>query len=190
MADEKLRLFVAVQVPDEHLAWLEEATGDLSSLPGARWTPRENRHVTLSFLGWLRAALLPDVVATTELVAAAHSPASVALDGLGAFPRERRARVLWAGVDDPNGLLPSLAVGLGAGFEPLGVAPEARAYAPHLTLARFKNPGSLEGLLPAVPRSAPFLVERITLYRSRLSPRGPRYEVLHEAYLTGAGVSR
>ncbi len=155
---EKIRLFVAARVPDEHLEAIGGATRDLhASLPKARWVPPDNQHVTLKFLGWTPSARLEAVGRVIEVAAAARTPAACSVTQLGAFPSPRRARVLWAGLDNPGGLLAALASDLDAAFEPLGYRVEDRAFTPHLTLARFK-------------------VHRVELFRSRLSPSGARYE--------------
>ena len=191
MGAEKLRLFTAVRVPRPRLEWLDDAAGELKALPGARWTAVENQHVTLNFLGWIEAGALPQVTAAVDAAARGHAPAEVALSELGAFPKSRRARVLWTGLADPEGLLPALAASLGQRLRIVGYEPEERPYTAHLTLARFKTPRSLEGLLPDLPDPpAPFLVDRVTLFRSRLSPSGARYEVVHEAYLSASDTGR
>ncbi|MDQ3981110.1 MAG: RNA 2',3'-cyclic phosphodiesterase [Actinomycetota bacterium] len=186
MAGDKLRLFTAVRVPRAQLEWLDEATADLRSVPGARWTGTDNQHVTLNFLGWVHEDAFDDVTAAVDAVASHHAPARLSIGDLGAFPRERRARVLWAGIDDSGDLLPALASELGHELRSIGYVPEDRPYTAHLTLARFKTPRSLEGVLRPLPAPPePFDVDRVTLFRSRLSPAGARYEVVHEAYLTG-----
>lgn len=190
MTDEKLRLFTAVRVPDEQLEWLEAATADLRGIEGARWTGASGRHVTLNFLGWIPSAGVDRVIEAVDAAAGRHEAAPATLAGLGTFPRERRARVLWAGVNDPAGLLPALARDLGEALRPAGYEPEDRPYTAHVTLARFKTPRSLAGLLPDLPEApAAFAVDRVTLFRSRLSPSGSRYEVVHEAYLGAEGVT-
>lgn len=192
MGEDKLRLFTAVRVPHEQLEWLDDAIAGLKSLPGARWTSVDHRHVTLNFLGWIESRLLPAVTAAVDATARGHAPAGVGLAPLGAFPRARRARVLWAGIDDPSGLLPALTTDLGDRLRAVGYEPEDRAYTPHLTLARFKTPRPVE--LPDLPELPPrFSADRVTLFRSRLSPSGARYEVVHEAYLSadaGGNVPR
>lgn len=193
MGDDKLRLFTAVRVPRGHLEWLDAEIEGLKAVPGARWTTVGNQHVTLNFLGWIEARLLGDVTAAVDEAAARHAPAEMSLAGLGAFPKPRRARVLWAGIADAAGLLPALTEDLGDRLRRVGYQPEDRRYTAHLTLARFKTPRSLEGLLPHLPpHPGPFVVDRVTLFRSRLSPSGARYEVVHEAYLTAdaAGGNR
>lgn len=183
MGSEKLRLFTAVRVPEDQLEWLDGEVASLKPATGGRWTSPENQHVTLNFLGWVEAHLAPVVRSAVDETAAAHRPAEVSLSGLGAFPRARGARVLWAGLSDPDGLLPALADDLGTRLTAVGYEPEERPYTAHLTLARFKAPRPVE--LPELPPPPnPFTVDRVTLFRSRLGSAGARYEVIHEAYLS------
>ena len=184
--DKKLRLFVAAAVPEEELERLERLIEPLRhQLPGARWTPPASRHVTLKFLGATSPAMIGDVERAIEVAAAGRTPARVSLDGLGTFPSARRVRVLWAGLDDASSLLGDLASALDRTLEPLGFASEKRAFTPHLTLARFREPIRLGAPLPALPRaeSVPWEVASIELFRSYLSPRGARYEVIASAPL-------
>jgi 2'-5' RNA ligase len=181
VSEPRLRLFVAVSVPETQLALLEEAVAPLrAELPHVRWAPLANQHITLKFLGWVDAARRGEVERAVFAAAAAHEDAAISLSGLGAFPTARRARVLWAGIDDPNGLLTSLAESLEKIFEPMGFERENRAYTPHLTLARIKEPTRVN--LARIPvRSSAWRVATIELYRSHLSPRGARYEVVASA---------
>jgi 2'-5' RNA ligase len=131
-------------------------------------------------LGSTPADRLYAVARAVEAVARGRKGSDVSLTGLGAFPSARRARVLWVGLDDPAGLLSGLASDLDGALEPLGYRVEARPFTPHLTLARFKVPARLEGLLPelASSRLSPWLVDHVELFRSHLHPRGARYESL------------
>ncbi len=188
MSPERLRLFVAVDLPPDLLEALDESLAALRSRPevaSARWTVPANQHVTLKFLGWVDAGMLDPIAETLAAVASSHEPATVTVEGLGAFPSERRARVLWAGLDDPAGLLAALASDLDPALAPLGFQPETRAFTPHLTLARFKSPASLAGRLSEATRVAnpSFEVDHLALYRSQLHPRGARYEILRSLSL-------
>jgi RNA 2',3'-cyclic 3'-phosphodiesterase len=175
-----LRLFFAAGVPFQLLESVQERLTDVkSALPQARWTAPANQHLTCKFLGATPEDRLQEIARTGAAVAREGRGAAVALSKLGAFPSARRARVLWLGVDDPAGVLTGLAEGLDLALEPLGFAAEARAFTPHLTLARFKSPVKLSsecaldtGGLP------PFEVSELVLWRSHLSPKGARYERL------------
>jgi 2'-5' RNA ligase len=183
MSSERLRLFIAVDLPPDLLEDLNTTLAPVRARPeveSARWTVPANQHVTLKFLGWVDAGVLDGVAGTLASVAFSHEPATISLAGLGAFPSEMRARVLWVGLDDPAGLLAALARDLEAALVPLGFEAEPRAFTPHLTLARFKPPASVAGVLSDEPRvTAPsFEVGHLALYRSHLHPKGARYEVL------------
>lgn len=174
-----LRLFVAASVPDDHQAWVEQVSALLERRwPAARWTTTENRHITLKFLGATPEDRLEAVAAACRSAAGAHRPAALRLQGLGVFPNLRRARVLWTGVEDPSGTLTEVARDLDAALEPLGYGSEARAFTPHLTLARFRDPQRIEALPPVAEAPPAFRLEALGLWRSRLSPAGARYERL------------
>jgi RNA 2',3'-cyclic 3'-phosphodiesterase len=174
-----LRLFVAIEVPAEKRAGLGEVVEALAPRwPGARWVEPANQHVTLKFLGSTPPERLPAVREICRTVANRHAGSQVRVAGIGAFPNLRRARVLWAGVEDPRGLLARLAGELTEEFRVLGYEPEARPFSAHLTLARFKQPVHIREELSLAGDFAWFPVARLTLFRSRPSPRGARYEKL------------
>lgn len=180
-AGERVRLFVAARIPDDRLALLDAEVAPLrAKLTNARWTPVENQHLTLKFLGSTPVDLLDGVHATCAMVAAGRSGGKLAMTELGAFPSKRRIRVLWVGVDDPGNSLGAVVADLERAFEPLGFPSEGRAYTPHLTLARFKLPVPLKSGFPSIDTSAiaPFDLGEITLFRSHLSPKGAHYEVM------------
>jgi RNA 2',3'-cyclic 3'-phosphodiesterase len=182
-AEQRLRLFVAAEVPTNHLRRIDEALTQLHrELRGARWVGLEGQHVTLKFLGSTASSQLQAVRKVCEVVAGAHAAGQVRIRAMGAFPSSRRARVLWVGIEDPAGLLAGLSADLEGGFEPLGYAAEKRQFTPHLTVARLKSPIRLRVELPEIPAGelAPFSIDRIRLYRSYLSPHGARYELLEE----------
>jgi 2'-5' RNA ligase len=91
--------------------------------------------------------------------------------------------VLWAGLDDREERLTKIAAGLDAALAK-EFAPEKRAFTPHLTVARFNPPVPMrdhaESLAAATIDAPEFVVDRLVLYRSHLSPRGARYEALEE----------
>jgi 2'-5' RNA ligase len=181
-----LRLFVAVDVSAEAERALESAVAPLrGSYPGARWVPRENRHVTLRFLGSTAPDLVAWVQARVAGVAAAHAPVRTALTGLGSFPSTARTRVLWAGLDDATGGLAELAAALDDALA-ARFRPETRAFTPHLTVARADPPLRLDPSVLATPVEAPaFTIGHVVLYRSHLGRPAPRYEALTTYPLSG-----
>jgi RNA 2',3'-cyclic 3'-phosphodiesterase len=186
---KKIRLFIAVRVPDSQLALVKKSSGALrTAVDDARWTPPENQHLTLKFLGSTPEEALEPIGTAIDAVAQRVGPDKISLSGLGAFPSRRRARVLWAGVDDPSDLLSRLAGGLDEALKPYGFEPEKRKFTPHLTLARLRTPADVSEALgagPDDPGFSAFLVDSIDLFSSKLSRYGARYEVVNTFLLRG-----
>jgi 2'-5' RNA ligase len=171
-----LRLFAGIEIPDDVRSVIESAVAPVRERhPRARWVPRENQHVTLKFLGSTRRRLVDRVTEAIGEVATAAAPFHTRVEGIGAFPGERRARVLWVGLDDEAGRIAELAGALDGALR-REFAPEKRAFTPHLTVARFDPPVALDDLAPVT--SAAFAVERIVLFRSHLRRPAPVYEPL------------
>jgi RNA 2',3'-cyclic 3'-phosphodiesterase len=181
-----LRLFVAVDVPEAEKDVVAGAVGPWRERAArGRWTPRENWHVTLKFLGSTWPRLVDWVMETVGRVAANHEVFETAVEGLGAFPSRRRARVLWAGLADVDGRFASLATDLDAALA-REFREESRPFAPHLTVARFDPPASLgDELASEELRGRSFRVDRLVVYRSHLQRPAPRYEPLQGFPLGG-----
>jgi 2'-5' RNA ligase len=170
------RAFVAVQPPAAVLDAVDAlaTSAALASLDGARWTTREQRHLTLQFLG---NGVDLDAVAVA-LAALRETAGDAELVGLGAFPRPRRASVLWVGIGDGDELLTRLATAVGRLLAPLGYEPDARPFHAHLTLARFKAPTDVRAVVDAYTTRAVgprFVVDEVVLYESTLRRTGAQY---------------
>src|SRR5262245_7454508 len=106
----------------------------------ARWISEANLHITIWFFGEVADA------PTARLVdhlgpPLGLSPFDLDVRGCGAFPHSGAPRVLWIGTAaGTTGMIDAHAA-LVERLAPLGYAPEARAYSPHVTLARVKDPG-------------------------------------------------
>ncbi len=176
--DGRIRLFCALQLPDEALAAIED--WQRRSLPGAaRVVARENLHVTLAFLGHRPAADVDTVLAELRAAAAA-APRWIEL-----VPRRYRETrsVGMIVLDDPSGAARSLADDVQRRLEAAGVyRRERREWLPHVTVTRFRAP---EGHRPEVANRCSIHVVRSALYRSILGRDGARYEVLETAALGG-----
>ena len=172
-----LRLFAAVEIPGEIRGALAEAVKPVRErFPKARWVPIQNQHVTVKFLGSTYPRLVGWVTDTVARVAREHPPFASHVQALGAFPNARRARVLWAGLDDTERHLERLAADVDQALAK-EFTPEKRAFTAHLTLARFDPPVGLEPLEVAFQSEA-FEIGRLVLFRSHLRRPSPVYEPL------------
>lgn len=146
----------------------------------------ESTHITLKFLGDTPTADLPAISPIIESVAADTKTWELELVGLGAFPHWGRPSVVWAGISAGEPLT-QMAEAFETQLEPLGFAPEKRAFHPHLTLARIKAkpPSSLKALADANEHQSfgTQTIDRIIFYQSELQPDGPVYTPLQTVSL-------
>lgn len=165
-----LRLFAALPLPDEVAARIAPLQ---KGVPGAKWRPRENFHITLAFYGDTdldRAEELDAALARIRL-----APFELHLKGVGHFGHNE-PHALWVGVAD-NPALNELARQCIKAGRTAGLAMERRNYTPHLTLAYLNQP-DLGRLLRFEQRlnlytSPPFIADRFQLYSSARTSKGP-----------------
>ena len=125
-----------------------------------RWSDPQQFHLTLRFIGEVGQGLFYEI--GEALAGVSHPPFELALKGLGQFPPRGAPHTLWVGVDDQSGAWPTLRRRIERGWARLGVEPERRKFAPHVTLGRFRAP-------PPEERLASYLFRR-NLFRTRALP--------------------
>lgn len=182
-----MRLFVAAPVPEGPRREAAALQRRLAAVTAARvtWVAEHNLHLTVQFLGEVGEAGERRVRRALARSVEELAPFDASLGALGAFPRWEEARVVFLSLARGEADFVRLVRRVGASLEELGFAPERRRVQAHLTLGRVR-----EGRLPApspVEASAPFRVEHLILFASRLTPRGPIYEVRERFALRGSG---
>lgn len=170
-----MRLFVALKIPP---IMQDEISGLVrplrASMPG-RFIPRENRHVTLAFLGDAPASTLSDIEDALE--AAAMDAGEIALrpDRLGKFGRSSDATFLLGLAEDPN--LTNLAKRLREELRKRNIPFDDKPFLAHITLARrVRIP---KESLPPLPFPGPALATRVAVFKSTLSREGASYEEIY-----------
>jgi 2'-5' RNA ligase len=181
-----IRAFIAIDIPDNVRAAIEEAQAHLKQTPvGVKisWTKVANLHLTLQFLGSVKETVVDNLKFALQPVAAQHQPFDVSVRGAGAFPDEKRPRVIWVGCDDDEKRLNALAQAVQDAMKPLGFAPPDHGFSAHLTLGRIKAPRPDAALTMAMEslKDTAFgtlRVEAIHLFESQLHPEGSIYTKL------------
>ncbi|TET54435.1 MAG: RNA 2',3'-cyclic phosphodiesterase [Actinobacteria bacterium] len=178
------RLFVAIDFEQKTKKRLEDFTKKLD-IKDARVVPAKNIHITVKFLGYVEESILPEIKKVLSSIANKHGPFNVTLDRLGAFPSKRKGRIFWLG-SRKNEAANSFADDLDKKFQALGFKLEKRAFKIHLTLARLKKPINLEKATNAKISSVDQKVSHISLFESKITPKGAQYRVLEKYYLKRA----
>lgn len=176
------RVFLAIDLPDSIRTALAVQQ---FMLPLPRRVEPENLHLTLVFLG---ETPLPVLEAVHEAWERLRLPAlSLHIQGFGLFGGAR-PRLCYAGFA-PNPALMALQAKVETAARRAGALPEARRFAPHVTLGRFPPPAPeavfrLERAVAAGFELLPFEVREMVLYESHLGGRSARYDPLARYPLT------
>jgi len=176
------RLFVALRPPAPIRAQLIAL---MHGVEGARWQDDAQIHITLRFIGEVDHHQAGDIA--DALARVAFPPLTLALSGIGTFDRRGRIDTLWAGIA-PVDQIGALHAKVDRACIAAGVAPDDRAYRPHVTMARFTRAGRLDGFLAANAglASPSFTVEEFGLYESRLGTGGAVYHLAERYPLRAA----
>jgi 2'-5' RNA ligase len=147
VGDERVRLFVALDLPEPVREALSEVTRRFQKIcPEARWLPLAGAHVTLKFTGEVSAERADSI---REALRAVHQnlppgPIEMRFAGVGFFPNARRPKVLWAGV---SGMETSTKCAAATGAAAIGAAATGAAGA---TNARKAEASTLRLLAAAI----------------------------------------
>ena len=177
-----LRLFVGIEFPPELRLRLSLLCTGVS---GAKWVDPGNLHLTLRFIGEIDEALAADV--DEALLRLKARPFSLQLVGTGVFGGNR-PHALWVGVERTPALL-QLRDKIEQSLIRAGLPPEQRRFAPHVTLARLRDPvlDQLGSFLAAHAqfRAAPLPVDHFSLIASFPTKAGSVYEDQADYSLSG-----
>ncbi len=174
-----MRCFVAIEIHDTLRERLTLLQRELKACGWPmNWARAEHLHLTIKFLGEIDDTRIDDVCSAVRDASRRQAAFSLFTGKLGCFPPRGPARVIWLGVDDPDGALSNLHERVETALEPLGIARESRAFHPHLTLGRTRSRVSPENIRDILAKhdlqpEQPLRVEEVVVFQSELTPRGP-----------------
>lgn len=177
------RTFIAIELAPEVRRPIVQLLRSLPRPRDVRWCVEAQLHITLKFLGEVRDAELPDVLAVARAASAAVAPFEIRVGGLGCFPGAANPRVLWCGVADETAGCRRWVTAADPGLAALNFKPETRAFTPHITLGRSRSTAGARGLQQVLdsrelPLTSEMSVEEIVVFESRLLPGGAEYHPL------------
>jgi 2'-5' RNA ligase len=175
-----VRAFLAIPLPEK---LCEELAAVGRGIQGLRAQKAGTIHLTLRFLGDVEDP--GPVAAAAAEVAARHGAFDVSLAGVGAFPDARRPRVVWVGLGEGAGAAAALAKDLDDTVAALGFPREERPWTAHITLGRFRDRPPKPPQLDPRREFGRVKADRITLFRSVLTPEGALHEAFREMSLLG-----
>ena len=165
-----MRLFVAINFSDATRKRLCRAAEALRTQGQGQFSPAENLHLTLAFLGETESV----DAAVTALERLDFSAFSLQFAELGQF-----GTLHWAGIRE-NTALRALQAQLIGHLKAAGFPLEDRDFIPHITLVRHFSPNPDFSPIPAeqILSEIEEPVREIALMASQLCAKGSQYEVL------------
>lgn len=194
-----MRTFIALALPNpikrsvaewQRRLLLQLQTQGLAD--SVRWTPQENLHLTLRFLGDTTPVQRTQLEQSLAALAADQPGIGLALHALGCFPNFRRPNIVWLDFSGDVAVLEEIHRQTEHAAQQAGFLAEERPFAPHLTIGRVaKNAAqsdlqrtgavlrqcALDADSPK-PDASPFVTDRIVFMQSELRPTGAVYSVL------------
>ncbi len=177
---QRRRLFTGISLTPEVRRFVAGLTERLSTtIADVGWVSPGNLHVTLKFLGACdndQASRIVEIMHN----AAEYLPLRLQVGGVGAFPSQRSARVLWVGTSDLEDRIVKVYNVLDKGAEKCGFQRENRRYTPHVTIGRSRKkavrlaPGLEENFTEKLTMKA----SEIVLFESVLKSTGVEYKIV------------
>jgi 2'-5' RNA ligase len=188
---EMWRLFIAIELPSDILAYLSQIQSHLKQQTPpntVRWVEAQGIHLTLKFLGDVPKVQIPTIQDRLDQATRNLRPFELTTASLGCFPNVRRPRVVWVGIQ--GDILQQLQGLVEQQIAPLGYPTENRAFSPHLTLGRVRqetktqDAAQLSALLSKITTNRQsWNVSCVSLMRSELKQTGAVYTELYQAIL-------
>jgi len=187
------RIFIAINLPEDIKKQLSLYQSKWPELP-CRWTRKENLHITLVFLGYVKDEELPEILKNAKTAAVRNKPFLINLNKICYGPTDKKPpRMVWA-EGERSQELGNLQIGLEkAVLESFTsyrneVSGSGRTYAPHINLGRLKiwefkaiEPEERPEISEEISLS--FEVSSVEIMESVLKPKGPDYFVLESIEL-------
>jgi RNA 2',3'-cyclic 3'-phosphodiesterase len=179
-----MRLFVALPIPD----WIADDIARIQwGIEDARWSPRENLHITLRFIGDADAHQgreLDDLLGAISV-----APFEIEAGGVDHFNHDQ-PYALWLGVKKTAPLL-ALHKACERACQGVGFGAETRTYTPHITICYLPRQQAPAPIIAFEQRHnllnlPPWRADRFYLYNSHTAAKGPsRYTIEAEYPLIG-----
>lgn len=181
-----MRAFVALTVPENYCKELWDL-GKRMSHPDVRvsWVRPNRMHLTLRFLGDIDDLQCESLCGALRDAYRGQAAFELTLAGIGAFPNLQRPSVVWAGISPLGGPLAQTQHVAEVAAQAVGIAPDRKPYAPHLTIGRIRDESNGALLTPALIAEkafacGAFTVSSVSLWKSDLRAVAPQYSLLEE----------
>jgi len=190
-----MRTFIAIQLPEEiqkKLLFLQNSLKECKAI--IKWVDPGNIHLTLKFLGEINLDNLQKVIRETEYALRDKLTFHITISTLGTFPDPNYPKVIWVGIKEGGINIQNIAYALEEKLGKMGIPEEKNDFFCHITIGRIKSLVNKSEIIDRIRKlnselineEIKFSAEKVTIFKSRLTPNGPIYEALKEITLKTA----
>lgn len=188
--EKMIRTFVAVPISDSVKGEIADFLNRIKrSNADVRWVKPESVHITLKFLGDVDPERIESIRRCAQEAVQSVRRFSVRLAGTGAFPNDKRPRVLWIGITEGSAELKQAASRIDEALCSFGFEKEKRPFSPHLTVGRVRSPKSIENAIAEMKMdefdAGSFEADSVLIMQSDLHPDGAVHTPLATIKLQG-----
>lgn len=180
---EMIRTFLALELPEGLSDKLQQVLRrySQSALAGVNWVKPENLHLTMLFIGDVSEHMIKSMDDRLEELTQGVDAFRIRTEGLELFP-SREPRLLWLKLSTAEQRIFQLNKTLQREMKELGCEPDTKPLKLHITLARLKSamPEPIARELLQYPfDQKEECYDSLCLFRSVLSPSGPKYSIIN-----------
>ncbi len=184
------RIFAAIDISDEAKAkaaeYIKNLKSEFSDLR-VGWEKTEKLHLTLKFFGDVNDSDLKKLKDAAFETAGQIPKFNLQTSATGVFPSQKKARILWLGIEDEKGSLQKLSEIFEINCAANRFAKETRSFKAHVTIARLREPEKskelIERHLETTIEPTRFEVSEIVIYESQLQKSGSIYSIVSKQKL-------
>ena len=173
--NNQIRIFIAMEIPRSVRKTLSVYIRDISGGSWEyKWVARDNLHITIAFLGNASYDDITNINDALERAADLHKPFQARLGNVGTF-----GSVIWVGLSEGDEECAEVYSLLKTELLMANFRLDDRRFHPHITLARSRRrmtPEEKKGFeTNEPPEQLQFNIQGLTLFESKLNPKGPEY---------------
>ena len=181
-----MRTFLAFEVSAPVKEYLQEIIRFMAPrVTGVRWVNSDGQHVTVKFIGEIDETTASGVREKLSVIEGKYGPFEASIKDIDAFPNKRRARVIVVSLEKGVDIAKAIFHDIETSLLQLGFESEKRDFTPHVTLGRKRESSPLlERDIPTLNKMS-FVIDRLVLFRSTLTPQGAIYSPVWEVEFKG-----
>lgn len=183
----KKRVFFAIDLPTETKETFTDFFTEVAGFKAVKWENPEKLHLTLIFLGYVDEKRINELTLLQSSNRVEYKMLTFRIiPKISAFPNPANPRVIWLPIEGDVNKLHYIVKQLAKALKDKKFHFDNRRFSAHLTLGRFRDwvkKEEKELIVDLVKKaiqkgSIEFAVTGLTLFESKLSPKGSVYKIL------------